>query len=156
MNCSLVPIMPALFHRLGILSWLFLMSAQLIGPSSAWAQSDRGNPPAPPASRETSGRLVLSGTVVDAQGRGIAGALISLAIEGSSGSHEVDADSTGHFSIGNLLPGRYKLAASANGFQALTKSVEIGSDGAPDLTLKLDVGTVQSDGHRPRRPLWNR
>jgi len=90
------------------------------------------------------GRPTLSGTVVDAQGGGIAGALISLTRKESSGTSKSAADATGRFSFGGLAPGRYDLSVSANGFQTLTRPVEIGKDTAPDMTLKLDVGAVQS------------
>jgi len=142
-NCSLVPIIRLRFRCLGFLSWMLIASIELVSSPPAWAQSGTAATSGP-SDRQTVNPPTLSGTVVDAQGRGIAGAQLSIAVDGSSRAIETAADSTGRFSIGSLAPGHYRLTVSANGFQSLSETVDVGAESAPDLTLKLDVGTVQS------------
>lgn len=86
----------------------------------------------------------ISGKIVDAQDRGIAGATIDLSQEGSSSAIKVATDREGRFSLVELTPARYYLKASAKGFQTLARTIEVGNLEGPELVLKLDVGAVQS------------
>ena len=78
------------------------------------------------------------------KGEGITGASVSLSERGNNGSIEVSSDATGHFEFPNLAPGKYKVVASAKGFQTSEKRVDINNKAIPDLVLKLNVATVQS------------
>jgi hypothetical protein len=89
-------------------------------------------------------RCALSGLVVDLQGRGIIGAPVSLSQEGIKRSVDVTTDATGRFNFPDLTPGRYKVVASAKGFQRLEQQTDITGGATSDLVLKLSVATVQS------------
>jgi iron complex outermembrane receptor protein len=94
--------------------------------------------------QSTPGPASLSGTVLDSQGRGIGAALVILTPDGSSNSVEITADATGRFTFSNVQPGAYKMVASANGFQNLTKAVDATQESNPELSLTLDVAAAQS------------
>ena len=89
-------------------------------------------------------RCTLSGLVVDLQGRGIIGASVSLSREQSKRTVDVTTDGTGRFNFPDLTPGRYKVVASAKGFQRLEQQTDITGGATSDLVLKLSVATVQS------------
>ena len=94
--------------------------------------------------QSTSSLRSLTGTVVDAQGRGIGTAVVSLTKEGSSGSTESATDAAGHFTFANIQPGHYNVVASANGFQRLTRAVDVTHEANSELDFRLDVAPVQS------------
>jgi hypothetical protein len=82
--------------------------------------------------------------VVDLQGRGIIGASVSLSKELSKRTVDVTTDGTGRFNFPDLTPGRYKVVASARGFQRLEQQTDITGGATSDLVLELSVATVQS------------
>jgi hypothetical protein len=101
-------------------------------------------PPAAPALKaqtyaaapSIAGSATLSGTVIDATGAAIPGAVVTVA------SRTVKADASGHYVISNLEAGSYTLEASSPGFARLTQPVSVIPTGPTVADLRLSVGSV--------------
>ena len=136
--CILCPLLGA---RLGLVLLSFLGAA-----SFGWAQESGELVAGVVRDQQVlkAGESVLSGDVADVQGRGIAGASVSLRKEGAARSIDTAADTAGHFRFSNLVPGRYRLIVSAKGFQTNESELEVREGSNADLVVKLSVGTVLS------------
>lgn len=85
----------------------------------------------------------LSGVVMDAAGRAVPNAIVSIQNVATGVIREVQSNSDGLYSAPNLLPGDYDIEASAHSFsKTVVKGVTltVGSERALNLTLK--VGAV--------------
>jgi len=90
-----------------------------------------GPPPAPPPPAT----WTVSGSVRAADGdTPIAGARVEV-VEGSGAGTAVQADEDGGYRIGGLQAGSYGLRASADGFDAQTRSVSVARDERVDFAL---------------------
>ncbi len=58
----------------------------------------------------------ISGTVVDASGAAIAGALVTLTGEEKSAKSEILSGDDGQFAFSNVPPGMFQIAVTASGF----------------------------------------
>ena len=102
-----------------------------------------------------SSRIAISGTVLDAQGKGVSAAHVSLTWQSLSNTVsspvETTSDLSGHFAFRDVKSGQYRLVVLANGFQNLTRPIDTAQDANRDLTLTLDIApskttvTVQSE-----------
>lgn len=81
----------------------------------------------------------ISGTIVDIQGHGVPAAHVSLIGQPLFKPAETTSDSSGHFAFRDVKSGQYRLVASANGFQDLTRMVDTAQDANKGLTLKLEI-----------------
>ncbi|HEV3057012.1 MAG TPA: carboxypeptidase-like regulatory domain-containing protein, partial [Vicinamibacterales bacterium] len=91
---------------------------------------------------------MISGTVVDDAGAGIAGARVALAHEGISPGTDVRSREDGQFFFSNVLPGPYRLTVSAPGFadRALSGALDSGEVSTLlPIRLTLAVGDVAVD-----------
>jgi len=86
----------------------------------------------------------LSGTVMDAQGRALGGASVSLNREDRSDPVEAVSDSHGHFDFSNVSLGKYKLLVTAKGFQTSERQVDVRGGVNAALTVQLAIATVHS------------
>jgi len=94
----------------------------------------------------------IHGTVTDPSGAVIPGASVHLTNSVSGYDRTVKTDATGQFSIANIPFNPYRISASANGFAAMSQSVEIRSSVATELKLILPIEgasqtvTVEAEG----------
>jgi vitamin B12 transporter len=96
---------------------------------------------ATPAGAQTS--TSIEGIVVDPLGAAVAGATVTLILDGLDAGH-TSSDSAGRFAFGNLQSGRYQLRASAAGFEPeLTPPVFVGTSGRSAVEIALHIGLRQ-------------
>jgi hypothetical protein len=92
----------------------------------------------------------LRGEVLDASGARVRGALVIVKSSGSALTREVTAGDRGEFRIEGLLPGRYQMTVTANGFAEAAADVDVVVSLVRDVTvvLKLESGreTVRVEG----------
>ncbi len=79
----------------------------------------------------------LRGEVQDTSAARVAGALVVVQSNGSSMTREVTADDRGEFRIDGLLPGSYRVTATAKGFSQVTADVEVAVSLVRDITVTL-------------------
>ncbi|HTW25232.1 MAG TPA: carboxypeptidase-like regulatory domain-containing protein [Candidatus Baltobacteraceae bacterium] len=115
LSARMGPTVPvALFIILGIV---------LLPFSSARAQQplpQAASGPANPAQDQAKPSGIISGTIVDRTGAGVAGARVKLTAADHSSPQEKTADSSGGFFFANITPGPFELSISAQGFATQT------------------------------------
>ncbi len=85
----------------------------------------------------------LHGQVTDPSGAVIPGAQVTVTLPGS-GPQSATTDNGGAFQIGNLLAGKYSVAATAKGFSAFSKDgVDIAAGKTSELTIPLNIEVEQ-------------
>lgn len=80
---------------------------------------------------------VLTGTVVDPQGRAVPA--VRVIIVGPLGSSVVRTDADGRFEVPGLAGAAYRVMAEADGWHADAQAVSLADDEQRQLTLTLDV-----------------
>ena len=85
----------------------------------------------------------IGGTVRDPSGLVLSNATVRLSQAGSEKVVETTTDATGQFRFSGAGAGEYTLTARSNGFASLRHSLHIVGRGAVDLSLTLQVGTLQ-------------
>jgi hypothetical protein len=88
-------------------------------------------------------RGALVGTVVDATGARIGGAVVSLRQPATGFRRQTVANRDGEFAIQSLLPGRYEVRASASGFAEAAAEVNVPVSSTPSISLTLVPGPVK-------------
>ncbi|MFG0320109.1 MAG: carboxypeptidase regulatory-like domain-containing protein [Planctomycetota bacterium JB042] len=80
------------------------------------------------------------GVVTDAKsGVGVEGAIVRL--ERQSGTHEAETDGDGGFTLVDLAPGRYRMRASAAGYDVLVRDgVDVPDEEAAEIAIELAPG----------------
>jgi hypothetical protein len=96
---------------------------------------------ATPLRAQVSG-ATLSGTIADAQGGAVVGAKISAKNGATGVSTETTTNSSGAFSIVNLIPADYDVSVSAAGFRTAVSKVTLIVGGQQALNVALTVGEV--------------
>src|SRR6202158_1375478 len=82
----------------------------------------------------------LSGLITDGSGGPVPGATVSIKSLGTSVVREVSTNGDGFYSAPNLLPGRYEVRVTAQGFQTLVQkeiALTVGAQQALNLSLKV-------------------
>jgi len=106
----------ALFIVSGVvLLWCSSARAQQVSPPAESAAT-----PGNPAQDQPPPSGVISGTVVDRTGAGVAGAHITLTPADRTPTRETAADSSGAFFFANVPPGPFELSITAQGFATQT------------------------------------
>jgi hypothetical protein len=88
----------------------------------------------------------ISGTIVDQNGTGVAGARVKITREDPPFSEEMVAGDDGHFSFGNIAPGLFQLTISSEGFATQTFSGILGSGqnfSVPQITLPVATNVTE-------------
>jgi len=85
----------------------------------------------------------LRGEVEDTSGARIAGTQITVQSQESLRIRKVVADDRGEFRIEGLLPGRYRIVASAKGFNDATSNVDVAVSLVRDVSITLQPQTGQ-------------
>jgi hypothetical protein len=93
----------------------------------------------------------LSGTVTDPSGSAIVGAQVSILNRATGVERAVVTDSTGFYSVPNLLPGQYDVTVGASGFSSTKQSdIELTVGAQQVLNVPLRIGeatqTLQVEG----------
>jgi hypothetical protein len=93
----------------------------------------------------------LSGTVTDPSGSAIVGAQVSILNRATGVERAVVTDSTGFYSVPNLLPGQYDVTVGALGFSSTKQSdIELTVGAQQVLNVPLRIGeatqTIQVEG----------
>lgn len=104
-------------------------------------------------SAHAQGTAVLSGSVIDALGRGIPGAVVTVVSEISPDQPDaVAADARGQYRIRLRHTGRIEVVAEAAGFAAARRTVDVEHGSQVALRLSLDVAAITEAVHvRPGR-----
>jgi hypothetical protein len=84
----------------------------------------------------------LSGTITDAQGGAVVGAKVSAKNAATGISTETTTNSSGAYSIVNLLPANYDVSVTAPGFRTATSKVTLTVGAQQSLNVGLTVGEV--------------
>jgi len=95
-----------------------------------------------PAMAQVAG-ATLSGLITDPSGAGIPGATVSIKNVGTGEVREVPANGDGFYSAPNLLPGKYEVTVTAQGFtKLLQKAITLTVGEQQALNFSLKVGQV--------------
>lgn len=96
----------------------------------------------PQATRDVQQKCcTLSGTVTDQTGAVVSNVKITITDLGTGRAIELSTDQTGQYKTNDLAPGKYEVKAKATGFKtSVTKDVEVGSDKAERLDIRLEIG----------------
>ena len=84
--------------------------------------------------------------MVDPSGAAVAGALVTLTLEGQSGTQQITSSESGQFSFANIAPGPFQLTFAATGFkaQAYSGTLHAGENSSvPQIALALATETTQ-------------
>ncbi len=96
---------------------------------------------ATPVRAQVSG-ATLSGTITDAQGGAVVGAKISARNAATGVSTDTTTNSSGIYSIVNLLPANYDVSVSAMGFRTAVSKVTLTVGAKQEMNVSLTVGEV--------------
>jgi Carboxypeptidase regulatory-like domain/TonB-dependent Receptor Plug Domain/TonB dependent receptor len=106
-----------------------------------------------PVRAQVSG-ATLSGTITDAQGGTVPDAKVSAKNVGTGISSDTTTNSSGAYSIVNLIPGDYTVSVTAQGFSTTTSKVTLSVGAKQEMSLALTVGqvsqTVEVTGAAPQ------
>ena len=94
------------------------------------------------AAAQSPGAGAVSGAVKDSSGSALPGVTVSVVKEGQASPDVAYTDMEGEFSIGELLPGVYKVEIALDGFQTVVREVKI----VIGQTVKLAVELVPAFG----------
>jgi outer membrane receptor protein involved in Fe transport len=85
----------------------------------------------------------IVGTIEDPSGAIVPGANITLTSTETGATREVKADDQGRYSLLNVLPGKYSLKISAQGFRTLTRTeVDVTINTVTRVDARLEVGQM--------------
>ena len=100
----------------------------------------------PQTGSQTPATPALEGTVADAKGGLIAHATVIIRSDATGHTTTATADAAGHFSVSNLPPGSYTVAATAPGFATVThKGVQVAAGQPSSLTFTLEIASTTAD-----------
>jgi carboxypeptidase family protein len=86
---------------------------------------------------------VVSGVVTDASGGVLPGVAVVLTDLNTNAARETATSASGHYAFANVLPGRYRVQASLQGFQqAVLPSLTVEVNKSHNVDLRLEVGQV--------------
>ena len=95
-----------------------------------------------PAEAQVSG-ATMSGLITDPSGAGIPNANVSIKNMGTGEVREVPTNGDGFYSVPNLLPGKYEVTITAQGFnKVVQKGITLTVGAQQALNLSLKVGQV--------------
>jgi Carboxypeptidase regulatory-like domain/TonB dependent receptor/TonB-dependent Receptor Plug Domain len=95
----------------------------------------------------------ISGDVTDASGAVVAGATVTVENLGTSEKRTATTTSSGSYRVPDLAIGKYKVAATAEGFKTLVQTTEVLTGAVSRAEFKLPIGqrteTVEVQGSAP-------
>ncbi|HEY4049814.1 MAG TPA: TonB-dependent receptor [Acidobacteriaceae bacterium] len=88
-------------------------------------------------------RATITGNVTDKNGGAISGATVRVIEEGTNQVHQLQTDSAGLYTVGNLTPGSYTVEIEAAGFSKhVNKGFVVQVGQTARLDIALEVGAV--------------
>ncbi|HET8549271.1 MAG TPA: TonB-dependent receptor, partial [Bryobacteraceae bacterium] len=85
----------------------------------------------------------IVGTVEDPSGAVVPNATVTIVSTETGATREVQADSSGRYSIPNVLPGRYDMTVKATGFRSVQRSgLDVSINQVTREDIKLEVGQI--------------
>jgi hypothetical protein len=85
----------------------------------------------------------ISGTVSDPSGGVIPNATVTVINTNTNVKTVVQTNGTGDYSVSSLIPGTYRVEASASGFKnAVQNNIVLRVDANPRVSLKLEIGSA--------------
>src|SRR5580700_5102946 len=87
----------------------------------------------------------LNGTILDASGRTIAGASVTLRDEETNRTYTASSNTPGFYVVPNLSPGRYELTVQSSGFAKYVQTgipLTVGQTATVDITMQV-AGTSE-------------
>jgi len=84
----------------------------------------------------------LDGTLVDAQGRAVSNALVTVKNESTGVTRTIYANGSGVYSVEGLTPARYTIKATAAGFADASKEIEIAAGQDQQIPFTLSLSSV--------------
>ncbi len=87
----------------------------------------------------------LSGTVTDASGGAVAGAKISVRNVATNVTIGTTTNTSGFYSVANLIPADYEVAVSAAGFSTAVSKLTLTVGKQQELSVSLNVGRVTEE-----------
>src|SRR5579859_1048680 len=96
----------------------------------------------------------ISGTVADTSGASIGQATLTLTNLDTNTKTQLKTDASGNYSFVNIVPGRYRIQADANGFKKFVREpivVEVESGLRIDISMPVGAAseTVEVTGEAP-------
>ena len=88
--------------------------------------------------------MLVTGTVVDASGTAIIGAMVDVQSANGTVVRMTESDTNGSFTVTALAPGNYRFVVSHPAFQTREVAVSIGSQTPPPLRISLAIRPVNS------------
>lgn len=85
----------------------------------------------------------IAGTVLDASGAAIPGALVTLTNLGTASKRSMESDAAGNYTFVNILPGNYGIDAEKTGFKRFKRGsvlIEVGD--ALRIDIAMEVGAL--------------
>src|SRR5258708_17976833 len=82
----------------------------------------------------------ISGTITDASGAAVAGALVRAENAGTGEKQSATTNETGFFRIVNLNPGQYRLTVEASGFKTMQRQASVDIALVTQANFSLQVG----------------
>src|SRR5215510_4404613 len=87
-------------------------------------------------------RSTINGRIYDTQGAAIVGANVTISNSGTGTITHLTTNETGYYEAPLLLPGSYKVSASASGFKtSIREPIALQLSQTLSIDLKLDVGS---------------
>jgi len=87
----------------------------------------------------------LAGVVLDAGGKPVAGATVTVQTSDGLHPHATHTDASGHFAFARYSTGQYDLRAYANGvFSDWTKRIYVSANKAKEVTLRLPQASANA------------
>jgi hypothetical protein len=103
-----------------------------------------GGTPRPAEAQATLQNATIFGTVSDASGASLPGALVEVSSPSLQGVQSVTTDSEGGYRIANLPAGTYRIVVSLSGFQnAIRPDVGLTAGFAARFDVQLKLGTLE-------------
>jgi len=84
----------------------------------------------------------LEGTVVDPQNAAMPGVSVTISSDATGAERVVVTDASGKYVAASMAPGIYTVLAHIEGFQDLTRHIELGVAQTVSLNLQLSVGAI--------------
>src|SRR6266496_2984573 len=97
----------------------------------------------------------ISGTVTDASGAAVSGALIRAENIGTGEKQSATANDTGFYRIVNLNPGQYRLTVEASGFKTTSLQASVDIALVTQANFSLQIGSKTETVEVQESPRWS-
>ncbi len=124
--------MGRVWHRVVLSVWIAVVGGFLMGVAATARAQGLG------------GAGTVQGTVKDSTGGVMLAVTVNLSNAVTGYKAEVTTDAAGQFVFHNLPPNPYRLQVSAQGFQTVTRDIDVRSSVPIDLALSLTAGMATS------------